>query len=250
MRNTISEFIIFAAYELTLKLTHVMILLTMTDICEEQGNNHFLSNHYDSLVSKYGADAKANQWRDQQTQVRRFEILCNNLSISKSSILDFGCGTGALYEYLMSSHGFTGRYTGIDISPKAIEIAKSIYSNGNFLNFDILLNELPETYDYIFVSGTFNNEMKNHLEWVYANLRKLFQKTNIALVFNMLSNYVDYKDEGLYYSDPEEIFGFCKRELSPAVNLFHSEAIYESLPPFEYVVQVYRTQDATRLKLK
>ena len=213
-------------------------------------NNGVLSNHYDELVSKFGSNPQASQWRDRQTQIRRFEILCKNLPLSKSSILDFGCGTGALYSYLKSSHGFTGRYTGIDISPKAIEIAKSIFPNGNFMNLDILLNELPETYDYIFVSGTFNNEMKNHLEWVYANLRKLFQKTNIALIFNMLSNYVDYKDEGLYYSDPEEVFGFCKGELSPAVNLFHSEAIYESLPPFEYVIQVYRTQDTTRSKLK
>ena len=102
-----------------------------------------------------------------------------SLSLSESSNLDFGCGTGAFYEYLKSSHSFIGRYTGIDISPKAIEIAKSIYSNGNFLNWDILLNELPETYDYIFVSGTFNNEMKNHLEWVYANLRKLFKKLTL-----------------------------------------------------------------------
>jgi SAM-dependent methyltransferase len=224
----------------------------MDNIASLSANNGVLSNHYDQLVSKFGSNPQASQWRDQQTQIRRFEILCKNVprSLSESSILDFGCGTGAFCEYLKSSHSFTGRYTGIDISPKAIEIAKSIYTNGNFLNLDILLNELPETYDYIFVSGTFNNEMKNHLEWVYANLRKLFQKTNIALVFNMLSNYVDYKDEGLYYSDPEEIFSFCKSELSPAVNLFHSEAIYESLPPFEYVIQVYRTQDATRSKLK
>jgi SAM-dependent methyltransferase len=224
----------------------------MDNMASLSANNAILSNHYDELVSKFGSNPQASQWRDQQSQIRRFEILCKNLphSLSKSSILDFGCGTGALYWYLKSSHGFTGRYTGIDISPKAIEIAKSIFPNGNFMNLDILLNELPETYDYIFVSGTFNNEMKNHLEWVYANLRKLFQITNMALIFNMLSNYVDYKDEGLYYSDPEEIFGFCKGELSPAVNLFHSEAIYESLPPFEYVIQVYRTQDATRSKLK
>jgi SAM-dependent methyltransferase len=212
-------------------------------------NNASLSIHYDELVSKFGSDPRASQWRDQQTQIRRFEILCRNLALSECSVLDFGCGTGALFEYLKNSCRFTGQYTGVDISAKAIEVAKTSHPTADFRHLDILSNELSESFDYILISGTFNNQTKNHLEWVYENLEKLFQSTKIALVFNMLSNYVDYKDEGLYYSDPEEIFGFCKSKLSPSVNLIHSEAIYDSLPPFEYVIQVFKTENATRLKL-
>ena len=216
-------------------------------------NNNALSKHYDELVSKFGSDPKSNQWRDQISQIRRFEILLNglslSLSLSKLSILDFGCGTGALFSYLKSTCQFKGNYTGIDISANAIAIAKSIHPDGEFQQFDILANELPASYDYVFVSGTFNNQSENHLEWVCENLQKLFQNTNVALIFNMLTNYVDYKDEGVYYSDPEELFGFCKRELSPAVNLLHSESIYEDLPPFEYVIQVFKSASTTRKKL-
>jgi SAM-dependent methyltransferase len=220
------------------------------DNCESMPtNNASLSIHYDELVSKYGSDPRASQWRDEQTQIRRFEILCRNLFLSECSVLDFGCGPGALFEFLKNSCSFTGKYTGVDISGKAIEVAKTNHPEANFHQLDILSNELPEMYDYILVSGTFNNQTKNHLEWVQENLEKLFQSTKIALVFNMLSNYVDYKDEGLYYSDPEEIFGFCKLKLSPSVNLMHSEAIYDSLPPFEYVIQVFKTENETRLKL-
>ena len=222
----------------------------MENIINNFKNNSFLAKHYDELISKFGSGPRSSQWRDEKTQNRRFQILCQNLPpLSESSILDFGCGTGAFFEYLKNSHNFIGRYTGIDISTKAIEVAKSIHQDGNFLNTDILLNDLPDTYDYIFISGTFNNETENHLEWVQANLRKLFVSTNKVLVFNMLSNYVDYKDDGLYYSDPEQLFGFCKLELSPAVNIIHAESIYESLPPFEYVIQVFRTSARPRLKI-
>jgi len=45
-------------------------------------NNNALSKHYDELVSKFGSDPKSNQWRDQTSQIRRFEILLNGLSLS------------------------------------------------------------------------------------------------------------------------------------------------------------------------
>ena len=226
-----------------------MLRLCMDNRASLSANNESLSSHYDELVSQYGSDPKANQWRDQRSQNRRFEVLCNNLALSESSILDFGCGTGALYEFLKKSCSFTGKYTGIDLSSNAIEIAKSSHPEGSFHQLDVLVDELPQTYDYVLVSGTFNNEVNNHLGWVCANLESLFRKANVALVFNMLSNYVDYKDEGLYYSDPEEMFRFCKLELSPAVNLIHAESIYETLPPFEYVIQVFKTPHESRLKL-
>ena len=57
-----------------------------------------------------------------------------------NSILDFGCGTGYLYKYLQKS-GFKVRYTGIDISPEAIKVAKKLYNketNWNFILTNIL----------------------------------------------------------------------------------------------------------------
>ena len=56
-----------------------MIRWTMDNIASLSANNGVLSNHYDQLVSKFGSNPQASQWRDQQTQIRRFEILCKNV---------------------------------------------------------------------------------------------------------------------------------------------------------------------------
>ena len=56
-----------------------------------------LSNHYDQLVKKIGNHVKSSQQSTEQTRKKRLEILIQYLDIKKkSSILNFGCGTGFL----------------------------------------------------------------------------------------------------------------------------------------------------------
>ena len=85
------------------------------------------SNLYDDRIKKYGSTPISVGWKDINTQYLRFETLINELKINKnSSILDLGCGYGALINFLHENKiQFSEKgYLGIDVSKNMIEIAK------------------------------------------------------------------------------------------------------------------------------
>ena len=47
------------------------------------------------------------------------------------------------------------------------------------------------------------------------------------MAFNLLTNYVDYKDEDLYYADPTYYFEYCKNQFSKNVSLLHDYDLFE-----------------------
>ena len=87
-----------------------------------------------------------------------------------ASVLDLGCGCGGLGFALKERFGITN-YTGIDINKTAINIAKSLNPEGNFINSDIadLKSDSLKSYDFVFCLGTidwnieFDSMLKNAL---------------------------------------------------------------------------------------
>lgn len=60
-----------------------------------------LSVHYDLLIKKFGDDVRSSQQSNKETREKRLIQLTKYIEIQKNySILDFGCGTGYLYEFL------------------------------------------------------------------------------------------------------------------------------------------------------
>ena len=196
-----------------------------------------LSKHYDSLVRKYGDNVKSSQQSTSISRDKRLQNLLKNIDIKKTnSILDFGCGTGYLYNYL-NKLKFKGRYTGIDISFEAINFAKkNLKKNKNcdFMLIDILKNKLNRKYDYILINGTFNNNTKNNWFWMKKCLEKLFLSAKKGIVFNNLSSYVDYKDKKLFYIEPEKVFQFCKKILEKRVMIDNTYQIKKNVIPYEF----------------
>ena len=95
-------------------------------------------------------------------------------------------------------------------------------------------------YDYVFLSGVFNNIMENNWEFMKLTLRKMFNACNKGIAFNAMSTYVDYFDEELFYVDPCKVFDFCKKELSSKVTLRNDYLIKENSIPFEFAIYVYK----------
>lgn len=205
-----------------------------------------LSNHYDDLVKKFGNDVKSSQQSSEITRKKRLENLIKYLDLKKkNSILDFGCGTGFLYEHLKSLN-FKGTYTGIDISPEAIKLGKKIYGknkNCNFLLVNIFKKKLNKKFDYVLINGTFNNNTKNNWIWMKKSLIRLFSITKKAIVFNNLSHYVDYYDKKLFYIKPEKVFNFCKDKLGKKIILDNSYILKKNTIPYEFTTSVIKIND-------
>ena len=73
---------------------------------------------------------------------------------SPRSVLDVGCGVGAYYK-LCERHLPNTKYTGVDYSADAIEIAKNAWPYGDFAVKDMwgLTEEDVSSYDVIFVGA-------------------------------------------------------------------------------------------------
>jgi hypothetical protein len=75
------------------------------------------------------------------------------------------------------------------------------------------------------------------VEWrgfVLGNLKDLWSRTRVALGFNMLSVQNPWRERTLYYADPEDVVGFCRRELTENVRTV------DRLEPREFVVVLLR----------
>ena len=203
-----------------------------------------LARHYETLARRHGASAAANQWRDLETQERRFAVLADIApDIVTASVLDFGCGTGALYGFLKEKLGFTGTYCGVDISTTSIEVARQTWPEARFERANLLAGDTVGKFDYVLISGVFNNRL--HEDWPCMSylqevLQAVWPLARKGLAFNAMSTYVDYQDENLCYFSPEEIFAFCKTRLSAKVLLRHDYQIKDGVIPFEFAMYVYR----------
>lgn len=211
---------------------------------------HVLRMHYDQLASEHGDTAAAVQQSSVQSQDRRLEVLAEIGSLAGAKVLDFGCGAGRLLEVLKRKHGLPERdYTGYDLSGNLLEFGRLKYPEARFEQRDILIDGVGENFDYVFISGVFNNRISDNEAFIRKTLTLLFSKARKGLAFNILSCYVDYMDEGLYYADPDVLFRYCKEWLTPAVTLRHDYRVKDECAPFECTFYLYSSPHDPRKKL-
>lgn len=195
-----------------------------------------IKSHYKLLLAQHGDSPQATQYSDAETQELRFKYLLEIGDISNKTILDFGCGTAHLATFLRSK-GVDFDYIGVDIVPEFIEISKKKFPEFRFGFYE---NFSDVAVDYIFISGVFNNLVEDNRRFYQETIAKLFKTVNIGMAFNMMSSYVDYFDEGLFYEKPETVFSFIKREVTPLVTLRNDYRIKDSIPPFDFTMYLYK----------
>ena len=195
-----------------------------------------LRDHYLNLYKMHGDTPESMQYSSKESQYKRFKVLCEIADFTGMRVLDFGCGTGHLGEYLFD-RGIRCNYNGTDIVPDFLQVCKKKFASGSFEPFENLRSEL---FDFCVVSGVFNNRTENNMEFLKGVIRSLFSICRHGVSFNVMSKYVDYEDPSLSYAYPEEIFSFIKNEVSPFVTIRNDYLVKASAPPFDFTVYVYR----------
>jgi len=208
------------------------------DVCLKCASE--LMEHYNELAEKHGDSPRGAQWTDLATQVARFQVLMDIGDLSGAKVLDFGCGAGRLYDVL-SECGFDGEYVGMDVAEAALNLARVRHPGVRFELRNVLEDGLDETFDYVFVSGMFNNKIDDNWQYFSEIIRLVFEKTRVGLAFNMMSKYVDWEEDDLWYVQPEDVFRFCKKELSSRVTLRNDYLVKANSIPFEFAVYIYKS---------
>ena len=190
---------------------------------------------YEERLEKHGISPRAMGWRDREQQYMRFLILTEIGDVTNRAVLDVGCGFGDLCEFL-KSRNLAVKYTGYDISKKLVDIAKGRHPEATFRVVDISEETVNATFDYVFSSGIFNASMSANEDFMETMVARCFDLCTIGVAVNMMSKYVDYEDETLYYYSPEKVLAFCKT-LTKRVTLRHDYM------PYEFTVYLYKNDE-------
>jgi SAM-dependent methyltransferase len=181
---------------------------------------------YDQRVKQFGAQAKGVYWSNRSNQLLRFKILTTlfgeDAVNGDFSVNDFGCGYAAFHTYLKKlkmKQPF--RYFGIDISEEMIKKAESRVNDPNARFTQALIAH--HTADYTVASGTYSMMIDTPLEewedYIRASLVVLWSQTRKGLGFNILQLGSMPEGGSLYTAESGPYVEFCKRELSPNVEL-------------------------------
>jgi len=188
--------------------------------------------YYAGKLKAHGATHRGVDWNSVESQELRFaELLrvCEGEAIL--SINDFGCGYGALVDYLLR----TGRrfdYCGYDAAPAMIDAARARLANTQACTFTSDRSSIAPR-DYTVASGVFNVKLDAaEPAWrAYVNqeLDAIAGMSRRGFAFNMLTAYSDpeRKRHDLYYPEPEAVFRYCMGRFSHAVALSHDYPLYE-----------------------
>jgi SAM-dependent methyltransferase len=147
------------------------------------------------------------------------------------SVVDYGCGYGALASYLDEA-GVDFDYMGYDVSHEMVAAARQIHGDRSGWSFTTSRDELPRA-DVAIASGVFNvrvgAESDRWREYTLEVISELATLSRRGVGFNMLTSYSDPErmTDRLYYGDPCFYFDWCKRNLSCHVVLLYDYGLYE-----------------------
>ena len=191
--------------------------------------------HYTELFEIHGKKPASLGW-PKGRQNLRFKVMSEIGNIKNSKILDVGCGFGDFLTFLNSKKKKV-EYTGIDINPIFIKIAKSIHSEGYFQKRDIEITKFNKKFDWSFAIGTTN--MKGNYEYVENLMSEMLRISKKGIAMDFMSSYVDFKRRGSSHFEPEKIFKIAKK-LSKRVVIRHDYL------PFEFCVYIYKNCNLTK----
>ena len=199
-----------------------------------QVDKELIVKRYRQRLAESGNDIQTLASGNRERQQIRFKILSEVGDLNDHSVLDLGCGFGDFYQHI-KERGIRVEYTGYDICPDFVSICKTRFRDARFEVKDIQTDRINQNFDYIISSQTFNNKLvhEDNKAVMTDIIHKAYELANIGVAIDMLSTYVDFEEEHLYYYNPEEIFRFCK-SVSKRVSLRND------YPLFEFTIYLYQ----------
>ncbi len=203
-------------------------MITMQDpIVAEVG--HFFSEK----VARLGPTPAGADFNSEAAQTERFRQFVRLLDFSAPfSLIDFGCGYGALAPYLLNLGLPLRRYVGFDISQEMIEAARAQTPADIEAELTTEVGHIGKA-DFTIASGIFNMKLKaDPAAWhqhIVGTLDILARASVRGFAFNMLTSYSDREKmrPDLYYGDPCWFFDHCKRRFSRNVAVLHDYELYD-----------------------
>jgi len=198
--------------------------------------------HYESCLAKHGDTHLGVDWPKAQDAEIRYRVMLELIRSPRPpvvTLLDFGCGASHLYEHILA-HGITGiEYTGLDLSPRFVELSRKKFPNNHYICVDIL--EEPDAVpisEYIVMNGVFTEKrcltFDEMLAYFERALTAVFARAQRGIAFNVMSKHVDWEREDLFHLPFDTLARFLIRALTRNFVIRNDYGLYE------YTTYVYR----------
>ena len=190
-----------------------------------------LEKLYSDNLKEHGISSESVGWPNKKDHALRFDKLFESVDLKDiDSLNDLGSGYGAVLDYLSARNKALDAYYAYDISKEMLKALNiKFYPTTTIKKF--LESALKTTADFSIASGIFNVHFsETELEWkkyILETLHNLNHYSSIGFAFNLLSTYVDFKRDHLYYGDPCFFFDYCKKNFSKQVSLYHDYPLWE-----------------------
>ena len=190
------------------------------------------AEYYAGKLRQFGATPLGADWKNLESQQLRFaQLLRVAERESRLSVNDFGCGYGALVDYLRAD-GRPYEYGGHDASPAMIEAARAQYGSDAACQFTAERAALSQR-EYTVASGVFNvkGSTPNSGWWDYVSrsIDDIAAASSKGFACNFLTSYADApKMRGdLFYADPSEVLRHCLGRFGRHAAVLHDYPLYE-----------------------
>jgi SAM-dependent methyltransferase len=190
-------------------------------------------NYFEERLTTHGATPRGVDWNSDTAQELRFSQLIKVIDPSMPfSLLDYGCGYGALAEYLTQLGHPMEMYLGYDMLESMVQQGRVRLSGVSGITMTSNREDLAPA-DYLIASGIFNLKLDtSDAQWtsyVTGELEIMNTLCRRGFSFNMLTKYSDaeHMRPHLYYADPCYLFDYCKTHFSRNVALLHDYEAYD-----------------------
>jgi SAM-dependent methyltransferase len=193
-----------------------------------------LDAYFTEKLETYGPTPKGIDCNGAPAQLARFMELVRVINPAKPfTVIDYGCGYGAMFDFL-NARGWQFEYYGVDLIERMVITGREVHKDFPNAHFTTDEKELPVA-DYLVAQGIFNIKLESpYNEWqemIIDTLPRMNALCSKGFSFNMLTKYSDAdrmaERPDLFYGDPLFFFDFCKRNFSRNVALLHDYGLYD-----------------------
>jgi len=191
-----------------------------------------VAGYYSRALALHGTTHRGVDWTSRDAQELRFAMLLDGIDWSaKPTLLDYGCGWGALAGHL-DRLGVACRYVGYDVAPRMIDAARGVCGERADRRFASDPREL-EPADHVVASGVFNVKLDvapdAWTRYVEDTIATLGAMSLQRLAFNMMppASSPELARDDLHYADPGAVARHCRAALGGTVALREGYGLWE-----------------------
>ena len=191
---------------------------------------------YEPLLEKYGDSPGGVRWSSIEKQHIRFQVIMEGIRSQNKKVLDLGCGKADLY-YYMKKKNFNCEYSGYDISERMIAFAKQKYPDLSLEVCGVVqLKDAEQKFDYCVMSGLFNDQFEDNWGYLTNTLSQVWNIVSEGMIFNLMTDKVEYQAEKLAYYDIGKVFDWLKENNMKFINMRNDYFEF----PYECTFYIYK----------